>query len=38
MSETTASICDRMMESGMSTTSVTVWVFWAVMAVRTEVP
>ena len=38
MSEMTASICDLIIESGISTTSVTVCVFWAVMAVSTEVP
>ena len=38
MSEMTASICDRIIEPGMSTTSVTVCVFWEVMAVRTDVP
>ena len=38
MSVTTASICDSITLVGTSCTVVTASVFWAVMAVRTEVP
>ena len=38
MSASTVSICDSITDTGISITSVTSRVFWAVIAVTTEVP